>query len=161
MKKKPTKPSRSYTVTFTPIPKRGCTVKELVEVRKTASPVLLQRRLKELTPAEFKLFTRLSKLKPSSARKIRGGTNRDDQIVWVTEEWKRMCESGGDWHSVTLAALADAFEERFGFRRHVSTLQRWLPCGVRGKPIAPPYIAPTNDPTFYWKRRNMSQRDLE
>lgn len=130
----------------------------LAKVRHEVNPTILRKRLKSFGPADLKLFQKLSKVSSRRVRAIRGGAAKDEQRSWAIAKWGEMCsEPDATCFSVTYAELAERFERHFGFRRNISTLQRYIPGGVFVKPRGS-YVKKSNDPSFHYKMVSSGKR---
>lgn len=134
-------------------------IKELARLRTEVSTTMLAKRLKEFTPAEYKMFQKEAKISHQHASRLRGTYNIEAYREWTTDTWEEWCTDPSEtWYSCRLERLADEFCAVFRFRPHISTLQRWLPRGAKlGKPPGT-YIKPSNDPSYHWKMVSSGKR---
>ena len=134
-------------------------IKALVAVRKDVNPVILERRLRLLSPADFKLFQKLARITPSRARQMRKKSMLSEWKEWCLAKFRQLAnESGATPSSCSLKTLGEAFKEKFGFKRSAATLSRYVgPHLMRIKP-AGTYRTPSNDPTFHYKLQSLGRR---
>lgn len=140
------------------MPPKGSPVSELVKVRHRVSKHMLQKRLKEYTPAQMKEFNRLSGIKERMGRRHRGGSNLKAWKEWANEKWLEMCtDFEATYQTVSLERLSLKFYAHFGIKKSVSAISRWIPKSRFLKP-AGTYIKPSNEPSFHYKLQALGKR---
>jgi hypothetical protein len=141
-----------------PLPKDKNDMAELAKYHTEYSKVTLGNRINSLSPENRALFTKLVK---RSARTVQRWAPSGNRCAWPQKiqtaakaHWKTLVEE--HMHAATMKKLQDEVEIYEEVLVPVRTLKSWILC--RQKPYAPPYTAPSNDPSAFWKQRSIGSQ---
>ena len=124
---------------------------ELAKYQPMYSKKTLATRIRSLSAENRALFTKFAGVDPRTVRRwAQAGTHvpwSDEVRHTAQQHWKRLVHF--HLHAATMDMLQDEVELSTEELVPVRTLKSWVQ--DIGKPPAPAYVAPSNDPTFYYK----------
>lgn len=159
-RKSPAKPQKATPkkAKTRPLPTDKNDMVALAKYHTEYSKVTLGTRISNLSPENRALFT---KLVNRSARTVQRWAPSGNRCAWPQKirtaakaHWKTLVEE--HMHAATMKKLQNEVEIYEGVLVPVRTLRSWIQ--LRQKPYAPPYTAPSNDPSAFWKQRSIGSQ---